>query len=359
MSVKIIAEAGSNHNGNIELAFKLVDIALESGADYVKFQIIDTENLYVPYYWDGESKIENKVFERRLKEELSFDEWRKVYSYAKNVGIPFTASVFSEQGVDFLCELGVPFIKLASSDLNNLSLINYIGKKNIPLILSTGMSSTEEVQMAYQAFLKYGNVNNLTILHCVSVYPCSLENTNLYKINILKECFDCNIGFSDHTLSSHAACASIALGVNIIEKHFTIDKSLDGFDHLYASDPKEFKSYIKDIRAIEKSIINGFSNSGLSADSITKIRARRGLYFKRFMNKGETIKLEDIVFLRPTTTLSPPDIDIVIGKIIGEDVRPFEPFILENNKVIPDYSHAWKNANSYWLDEMKEKKMKN
>jgi N,N'-diacetyllegionaminate synthase len=358
MGVKIIAEAGSNHNGSLELAYNLIDIALLSEADFVKFQIIDTENLYVPYYWDGKNQIENKVYERRLKEELTFDDWKKVHAYAEEKGIPFTASVFSTQGVDFLHEIGVPFIKLASSDLNNLSLVEYIAKKNIPLVISTGMASLEEIEETCKTYLNFGEIQNLTILHCVSVYPCSLENTNLSKITALKSNFNCEIGFSDHTLSSHAACASIALGAKIIEKHFTIDKSLDGFDHLYASNPEEFKSYINEIRAIERSIQSSV-NSDSSVDSITKVRARRGIYFNKPMIKGDIVKIEDIVFLRPSTKLSPPDLVDVIGKEIGENVRAFEAFILEKERIIPDTTQTWKSANSFWVNEMKEKKIEN
>lgn len=151
----IIAEAGTNHNGNIELAYKLVDIAKESGADYVKFQLINPDNLYVPYYWDGDKKVENIVYKRRQSESLSFDDWVKVYKYSKNRGIVFTASVFDEEGVDFLIELGVPFIKLASSDLNNKNLIQYIAKKNISLMISTGMASLEEIKYSVDAYTEF------------------------------------------------------------------------------------------------------------------------------------------------------------------------------------------------------------
>jgi len=356
MKTKIIAEAGTNHNGDLKLAYKLVDIAFNSGADYVKFQIIDPDSLYVPYYWHNGIKVENIVHKRRLSEKLTFDEWRKVKCYADNIGIEFTASIFDVQGVDFLIELGVPFIKLASSDLNNIELITYISTKDVKLVISTGMASIDEIQQTIDVFLENGKHCNLVILHCVSVYPCELKNTNLKMIDVLKSSFNFPIGFSDHTLDSKAACVAVSKGVKFVEKHFTLDKSLDGFDHLYASGPIEFKEYVSNIRSIEKSLIG--NESKLSSDeNITKVRARRGLYFKTSVKKGDVINEENLIELRPANSLTPADKSKLIGMTAAENINEFESIKIINKKIFKDLNSAWIQANNYWVKEMKEKNM--
>ena len=357
MSVKIIAEAGSNHNGDVNHAFKLVDIACQSGADFVKFQIIDPDSLYVPFYWDDNEKIVNQVYERRKKECLTFNQWRQVYEYSKKKGIEFTASVFDIQGVDFLKSLKVPFVKLASSDLNNKRLIKYISKTKLPLIMSTGMASIDEVKTSVDLFTEFSPLSNLSVLHCVSVYPCLLENTSLHKIKTLKNKLRCDIGFSDHTMSSKAACVAVSLGATILEKHFTIDKEMDGFDHKYASSPNEFLNYVDEVRAIEKSLDNYYIQN--SEENVTKIRARRGVYLNKQLKKGHIIEKDDLVALRPQNKLNPIDIDSLIGIKLGEDIRSFESMKLMDNQLYKDRNFSWRSANDYWNKEMKEKKMKN
>lgn len=356
MEVKIIAEAGTNHNGRLDLALRLVDIAINAKADYVKFQIINPDSLYVPYYWDGNLKVENKVHQRRKTEVLTFAEWEKVASYSSKKGIPFTASIFDKEGVDFLVKLNVPFIKLASSDLNNIDLIKYISSKNIPLIISTGMATIKEINNSVKAFLEKGDLNNLSILHCVSVYPCSLDKTRLFRIDELKSNFKCNIGFSDHTTNSKAACVAVSKGVRFLEKHYTIDKTMDGFDHKYASSPEEFEKYVSDIRAVEESLNNlNFHNT--TGEDITKVRARRGLYLNKALKKGAIISKDDIVALRPSNNFAPSDAQKLIGLELGQDVKEYEPMILRNNRVFVDENQSWKEADDYWVNEMKEKKM--
>ncbi|PKG44299.1 N-acetylneuraminate synthase family protein [Psychroflexus sp. MES1-P1E] len=357
MKVKIIAEAGSNHNGEINLAFQLVDIALAAKADFVKFQIINPDLLYVPYYWEQGKKIENIVHKRRHSETLTYDEWRKVKEYATTVGIEFTASVFDIGGVDFLIELGVPFIKLASSDLNNVELIKYISTKNLPLIISTGMANIDEIKISVNAFSEKGNISNLKILHCVSVYPCDLKNTNLYRLDELNSIFNCEIGLSDHTMNSIAACVATSKGVVFIEKHFTIDKLMDGFDHKYASSPNEFKAYIKNIRAIERSLLPDLINKSDSKEDVTKVRARRGLYLKKSIKKGDVITEDNLIALRPTNKFNPDEKNKLVGVYAGEDINEYESIDLKNSLAFKDTKLSWKEADSFWVNEMKEKKM--
>ena len=356
MKTKIIAEAGSNHNGNLTLAYNLVETAFNADADYVKFQIINPDSLYVPYYWHKGKKVENIVYKRRLSETLTFDEWRKVKDYADNIGIEFTASIFDIKGVDFLIELGVPFIKIASSDLNNIELIKYISNKDIQLIISTGMASLDEIKQTIDVFLENGKKSNLIILHCISVYPCELKNTNLNMIDVLKSNFNFPIGFSDHTLNSKAACVAVSKGVKFVEKHFTIDKSLDGFDHMYASGPAEFKEYISDIRSIEKSLI-GDANKLSSDENVTKVRARRGLYLKTSIKKDDIITENNLIELRPANSLNPSDKFKIVGMTAAEDINEFESIKIINSKLFKDSSSSWMEANNYWIKEMKDKNM--
>lgn len=356
MKVKVIAEAGTNHNGKLEWACQLVDAAANAGADFVKFQIINPDSLYVPFYWDGDKKVENLVHKRRMTEVLTYEEWEKVNDYAKNRGILFTASVFDTEGVDFLIKLQVPFIKLASSDLNNTELISYVAQKHIPLIISTGMASLEEVSRSANIYLELNNPSFLTILHCVSVYPCELEKSRLFRIPELRNLVGCSVGFSDHTLTSKAVCAAIPLGIEYVEKHFTLDKSLEGFDHKYASNPYEFIEYVSDIRAVETALKTS-SETNYGGENVTKVRARRGLYLLKPVKQGEPVALENIVSLRPTNKLNPEDITLLAKCTAGQDIREFQSMYIIGDQVFVDEDDNWKNANAYWVNEMKEKSM--
>ena len=356
MKTKIIAEAGSNHNGDINLAFKLVEIAAAAGADYVKFQIIEPASLYVPYYWSNDEKVPNIVYERRVSESLSLEEWREVKIYANKLGIEFTASVFDEKGVDFLVELNVPFVKLASSDLNNLDLIEFISQKEINLIISTGMAELDEIKAAVDSYAIKGDINRLSILHCVSVYPCSLDKTNLSMIDTLNSSFTNVIGFSDHTLDSKAASIAVAKGALFLEKHFTHDNSLDGFDHKYASSEAELKEYIADIRAVENSLM-AKPQKLTSDEQVTKIRARRGVYLKNKLLAGSVISEDDLILLRPANSVCISEKSRLLGIKVAEDIQPYQPIKIVDEKVVIDNSNSWTKANDYWTREMKEKKM--
>jgi hypothetical protein len=175
-------------------------------------------------------------------------------------------------------------------------------------------------------------------------------------IDELKENFDCEIGFSDHTMNSKAACTAIAKGIKFIEKHFTIDQSMDGFDHKYASNPKEFKTYVSDVRAIEMSLVKNVAEI-VSGEDVTKVRARRGLYLKKSIKKGETIIEDNLIALRPSNNFNPYDKHKLIGVIAGEDINEFESISLNNSTAFRDSKLSWKEADKYWVNEMKEKKM--
>lgn len=354
MPVKIIAEAGTNHNGDFNTALKLVDVAQDAQADFIKFQIIDPDSLYVPFYWENGERVENIVHTRRKKESLSYDEWERVSEYANKKGISFSASVFDAKGVDFLKRIKAPFVKLASSDLNNIQLIEYIAKAAMPAIISTGMATLKEIKESVDTYLEYGNLGDLSVLHCVSVYPCTLDKTRLFQIDELKRELSCEIGFSDHTMNSTAACVALTKDISFIEKHFTIDKNLDGFDHKYASNPSEFREYVKDIRDVESTLAMNDIKTG---EEITKVRARRGLYLNRELKKGSVIKNTDIVALRPVNKLQPNDFSFLVGKVVGENLSEYHALKVYDDKVYLDENFDWRKAGEFWKNEMKEKKM--
>jgi len=353
---KIIAEAGSNHNGKVELALKLVDVAVDAKADIVKFQMINPDSLYVPYYWRRGEKIPNPVHARRKSEVLSFDEWKRVANYAVEREILFTASAFDKEGVDFLISLNAPFIKISSSDLNNHGLLNYLASKKVPAIVSTGMGSEVEINAMIDIFKSNYSLEHLTVMHCVSIYPCPLSQTRIGQIDKLKESFNVSVGFSDHTQESIAACIAITKGVDYIEKHYTIDKTLDGFDHKYASSPEEFKKYVSDVREVETAMNIESDNS--KGENVTRVRARRGLYLSKPIKKGTPIQDKDVVALRPTNQLDPTQKKAVVAAKAGEDLREFEPLKLIGNLLYKDENANWEEAANYWEKEMQEKNMK-
>ena len=240
----IIAEAGSNHDGKLEQAKKLIDIAAESGADAVKFQTFKADKLF--------NKVKNKEIVDKLEIlEVHKDWYEELLYYTDKKGLIFLSSAFDEDSADLLDSFGIAAYKVASYELTHLPLLEYIAKKNKPMILSTGMANESEVKEAVECIYSAGN-RQVIILHCVSQYPAEPENVNLKSLLALKRIFDCPIGFSDHTETIYAPIAAVALGATVIEKHFTLDKSLPGPDHAYALEPDELKQMVTGIREVER-----------------------------------------------------------------------------------------------------------
>jgi len=313
----IIAEAGNNHNGDVETAFRLVDIAKDSGADSVKFQIIYPEGLYIPEIIKNGGREVNPILSIRRKSMLSNDNYRVIKEYCDNVGIIFSASIFDERGISLLCDLNVPYIKIASTDLNNFRLLRQVAETKKQLIISTGMSKLSEIERAIDAIYKTGN-ENIVLLHCVSVYPASANMTNLGFIDTLKTKFGVKVGFSDHTESSISAAVAVSKNISHIEKHFTIDRTQNGFDHAYAMEPDQFKQYICDLRDIERSCQYKENKVSIEEKSVAD-RARRGIYFSRNIKSGEVIKSEDLLIVRPPSAFQADQIDKVVGKKMNID----------------------------------------
>jgi len=322
--VHIIAEAGSNYNGSVDLAFQLNRVAHHAGADSVKYQIIYPEGLYrAGEYAYGHYAIKD-VLRVRREGVLTDEEWWSVRNNAQESSIDFSASVFDTRGLKLLMEMNPPYIKTASSDLNNLRFMREVAAQGKTMVVSTGMATLPEIEITVNELSKVGiGGKKLVLLHCVSSYPTPLDDTNLAFMLTLKQ-FGTAIGFSDHTLGTEAACTAIAVGATWIEKHFTTDRTLDGFDHKHAMEPLPFGEYVKAIRSIENSLKAKDQKIGES-EAYTKQRARRGLYVARDLPAGSKLMNEDILILRPENTIAASQVDQVVGMKLKRSLKANEP----------------------------------
>lgn len=327
----IIAEAGTNHNGSKEKAKELIDLAARAKADSVKFQIINPWGLYLPgEYSYGHYDIK-KVLKLRESTVLSDETYRELAAYCVEQGIGFSSSVFDKKGLDLLCSLNPPYIKIASCDLNNIRFLRQVAETGQKVILSTGMSTLSDVEKSLKEIEKSGSLNNFILLHCVSVYPANLEQTNLTFITILKDTFGLEVGFSDHTGDSRAAVMALALGATWFEKHFTSDRKQEGLDHAYAMEEDGFAQYVQDIRAAEIAL-EPKEDKISDAERYTRKRARRSLYAARDLAVGEIVTDNDVLCVRPEGLLSADEIDLIVGKSIAVPLKQYEPFTFDNVK---------------------------
>ena len=316
----IIAEAGVNHNGDINLAKKLIDVAKDAGADAVKFQTFKTErflsrNIVVPKH----VKSKDSLFETVRKLELSEEEHYELSEYCKQKGIIFMSTPMDNNSVDLLDDIGVPVFKVASCDLDNLPLLKYIAKKEKAVILSTGMGTISEVGEAVEV-IKSNRNGDIILLHCVSTYPPRVDDVNLKAINTLRNAFKLPVGYSDHTIGVNIPLAAVALGAKVIEKHFTLDKKMGGPDHAVSADPDELKNLISGIREIKKSF--GTSVKVPSKDEIEMKKSfRKSIVANTDIRKGETITPEMLSIKRPGTGLSPKYFDFIVGKKAKRDMK--------------------------------------
>lgn len=323
-AIHIIAEAGTNHGGNLATAKKLVDVAATAKADSVKFQVIYPEGLYLTRLWQDGTLRDNPVVATRRAQMLSDGDYRALAAYARDKAMPFSASVFDERGVKLLDALDPPYIKIASCDLNNHPLLAMAAATGRRLVVSTGMSTLAEVDAAV-AVLEREGARDPVLLHCVSVYPCPTSAMNLGFIDTLRASFGLPVGFSDHSESSVAVAIAVAKGATWIEKHFTLDRKAEGFDHAYAMEPDQLASYIADVRSAEAACSRPASKLGEAERTVVQ-RARRGLYAARDLPAGAEIGPTDILVVRPLGSLGPPDLPLVLGRTLRRAVRASEPF---------------------------------
>ncbi|WP_035187243.1 N-acetylneuraminate synthase family protein [Alteribacter aurantiacus] len=320
----IIAEIGVNHNGSVEKAKQLIDHAKEAGANAVKFQAYHTESLVtdqselVQYQKSGGGYSSQK--EMLLHYQLSKSQFEELKKHCEQQEILFLATPFDLQSADMLEDLGVEAYKIGSGDITFYPLLKKLSTFHKPVILSSGMTTIEEIEKAIQLM----GQTPIALLHCTSAYPTPPEDVHLNVIHLLKKYVSCPIGLSDHTSSTEVALAANALGYTILEKHFTLDRHLPGPDHKASITPEELKTLIKQIRIVEKAM--GEEKKAIQPSEVgTKPLVRRGIYLNIDKKAGSVVEEGDLIYLRPEHTLSAADFERVIGKRIARDMKKGEP----------------------------------
>jgi len=314
--VFVIAEAGVNHNGDLKMARALIDVAVEAGADAVKFQTFRADRLATPDAPKAEYQLrttgnEESQFEMLRRLELSTDAHRELQSYCHDRGIIFLSTPFDEEAVNLLDELGVPAFKISSGDVTNSPLLEHVAGKGKPVILSTGMSELAELIEAVSV-LNTGGCETPILLHCVSNYPASAAEVNLRAMQTMRSAFDVPVGFSDHTEGIDVTLAAVALGACVIEKHFTLDRTLPGPDHPASLEPTELRELVRSIRRVETALGNGRKVPAASEIEMAKV-ARRSLVAARDIPAGSTLARDMVVLRRPGTGLSPATLNTLLG----------------------------------------------
>lgn len=322
----VIAEIGANHNGDMALAKEMIDSAVENGADAVKFQSWTDKSLIAKEeyernqsYDDSPKKhfgsLEAMVKKYYLREEQHY----LLKEYCDLKGVDFCSTPFSEEEVDLLEKLEVPFYKVASMDINNFRLLEHIAKKNKPVVISTGMATLAEIDAAVKVIESCNNFD-IVLLHCVSIYPPKVDDINLRNITMLQEMYPMyTVGFSDHTLGTSVPLASIALGAAVIEKHFTTDKNLPGWDHEISANPEELKVIVEEGKMLSRAMGNYYRT--VSDDEKAKMhKFRRSIVINKSLKAGEVLKESDLEYKRPGTGIRPDETKYVIGRELKVDV---------------------------------------
>ena len=326
MNTTIIAEVGINHNGSLRLAKKLIDVAFDAGADYVKFQTFKTEKVMTraadkaEYQKNFTDKGETQ-FEMIKKLELDRDDFERLIQYCEEKGILFLSTAFDHESINLLAELNIPFYKIPSGEITNLPYLRHISGMGKPVVMSTGMATLGEVREAMDVLLKAGGKkDDLTILHCNTEYPTPIEDVNLNAMLNIRDKLGVKVGYSDHTLGIEIPVAAVAMGATVIEKHITLDRMLPGPDHAASLEPDELKAMVAAIRNIEKAFGDGVKKPSPSETKNIPI-ARKSIVAKKAIKKGDTFSKNNITVKRPGTGISPMKWDEIIG---SRSKRDFE-----------------------------------
>ncbi len=329
--VIIIAEAGVNHNGDIEKAKKLIDVAIDAKVDYVKFQTFKAETIVSPkakkakYQSKNLNDNDDSQFRMLKKLELTEENHQDLIEYCKNKGIKFFSTAFDVEGVNYLNSLDLDFYKIPSGEITNYPYLKAISQKGKPVILSTGMANIDEIEKALKVLIEFGiDKKNITVLHCNTEYPTPMIDVNLKAMNTIGKKFDVNIGYSDHTLGIEVPIAAVALGAVVIEKHFTLDRNLPGPDHKASLEPFELKEMVSSIRNIEKAVSGNGKKEASKSESKNISLVRKSIYLKRAINKGAILSENDITVLRPGDGISAIEWQKVIGKTLLIDGNEFD-----------------------------------
>jgi N,N'-diacetyllegionaminate synthase len=318
MSVFIIAEAGVNHNGSIYLAKKLIDVAVNSGADAVKFQTFKAKNLVVKNthkaeYQKKTTNPSESQFDMIKMLELDMETHKELVRYSEEKGITFLSTPFDHESVDLLNDLGIQIFKIASGEITNLPYLRHIGSLGKRVILSTGMSNLSEVRDALSILINAGtSKDKITVLHANTMYPTPMKDVNLNAMLTIQKEFSVRVGYSDHTLGIEVDIAAVALGASVIEKHFTLNKSMEGPDHKASLEPEELKAMVDAIRNIEQAL--GSSKKKPSASESVNIDiARKSIVASKSIKKGDKLSSKNITTKRPGIGINPMKWDNIIG----------------------------------------------
>ena len=325
--VLIIAEAGVNHNGSYENAKKLILAGAEAGVDYVKFQTFKANKLVSKDAEKAEYQKRNTNDEATsqydMLKKLEMPEiWHHdLINYAKSLDVKFLSTGFDEESIDFLDSINIDLFKIPSGEITNKPFLEHIAKKKKKIIVSTGMANLEEVRAAIGVLQKNGiDKNSITILHCNTEYPTPMSDVNLKAMLSLKDAFEVNIGYSDHTLGIEVPIAAVTLGATVIEKHFTLDKNMEGPDHKASLDPMELKYMVRSIRNIEMAL----SGNGIKEPSASELKniqiARKSMHTNKSLSKGDILKKEDLIMMRPGDGISPMEIDLYLNKKVATNI---------------------------------------
>lgn len=315
----IIAEAGVNHNGSIGMARRMVEAAEKAGVDYIKFQTFKAANLVnrsakqADYQKRNQGNDESQL-EMLSRLELSFDNFRGLNEFCNNQGVKFLSTPFDLESIDFLAGLGMDYMKIPSGEITNLPYLRKISKIGIPVIMSTGMCTMHDIEEALDILYKGGvTTDKITLLHCNTEYPTPMADVNLRAMETLRSAFGTNIGYSDHTKGIEVPIAAVAMGATVIEKHFTLDRSLPGPDHVASLEPEELKAMVDAIRNIELAI--GVHEKCISPSERKNLEiARKSIVASRDIKKGEVLSEANLTVKRPGNGISPMRWDEILGK---------------------------------------------
>jgi N-acetylneuraminate synthase len=331
--VLIIAEAGVNHNGDLEKAKLLIEVAASSGADFVKFQTFKTDKVVTKLakrakYQDDNIGDSESQYEMIKRLELTEEMHTELIKHCKNNNIKFLSTGFDLASLQYLNNINIPIFKIPSGEITNLPYLRKIASFGKPIIMSTGMANMDEIKFAFNVLISNGaKQENITILHCNTEYPTPMKDVNLKAMFDIQKHLNTKIGYSDHTLGIEVSIAAVALGAKVIEKHFTLDRNLPGPDHKASLEPNELKEMVRAIRNTEKAI----DGSGIKEPSKSEFKnisvARKSIHLRKEMNVGSIINEDDLIVLRPGDGISPIEWDNVIGKKIKHNKIAFDKLI--------------------------------
>ena len=323
MKTYIIAEAGVNHNGDRTTALKMADAAKKCGCDCIKFQTFCTEELVTKdarkaEYQVVNTKNDDSQFQMLKKLEFSFEDFEVIKQYCDKIGIEFMSTPFDCLSVDLLEKIGVKTYKMSSGDITNKPLLQYVAKKGKPMILSTGMCTMDEVREAV-GWIEECNNKKITLLHCTSNYPTPYDEVNMNAMTALDREFPYTVGYSDHTKGIVIPVMAVAMGAAVIEKHFTLDKNMDGPDHKASLDISELSDLVDAVRAVEAARGSGIKEP-MTGEISTKTAARKSIVIKHALPKGTVLQLEDLTIKRPGNGIQPKYLELLAGKVLVRDL---------------------------------------